>query len=91
MMRKDGKTPEEILYTLFQKDKVKILEKMPVAYECDCSKERFAEALASLHKKDLEEMIEQDKGAEAVCHFCGKKYEFNEEELTKIMNEANQA
>ena len=36
-------------------------------------------------------MIEQDKGAEAVCHFCGKKYEFNEEELTKIMNEANQA
>ena len=23
-------------------------------------------------KKDLEEMIEQDKGAEAVCHFCGK-------------------
>lgn len=64
---------------------------MPVAYECDCSKERFAEALASLPKKDLEEMIEQDKGAEAVCHFCGKKYEFNEEELTKIMNEANQA
>lgn len=91
MMRKDGKTPEEILYTLFPKDKVKILEKIPVAYECNCSKERFAEALASLPKKDLEEMIEQDKGAEAVCHFCGKKYEFNEKELTKIMNEANQA
>lgn len=88
MMHEQNKTPEEILFEIFPKEEVKILDKMPVAYECDCSKDRFATALASLPKEDIQEMIDKDHGAEAVCHFCGSKYQFNEEELTKIMQDA---
>lgn len=82
-MLRDGDTPEDILKRIFG-DQLKILDRMPVAYRCDCSKERFANALASIAKKDLEKMINEDHHAEAVCQFCGKKYEFNEQELKDI-------
>lgn len=82
---RDGKTPEDILEMIFKGKELKVLDKMPVKYECNCSKERFAHALASVKKSDLEEMINRDHGAEAVCQFCGKKYEFSEDELKAML------
>lgn len=82
---RDGKTPEDILKMIFKGKELKILDKMPVKYECNCSKERFAHALASVKKSDLEDMINRDHGAEAVCQFCGKKYEFSEDELKAML------
>ena len=80
----EGKSPEDILEKLTGKGNSTILETMPVTFTCSCSKDRFGKALASLGHGDIQEMIEQDHGAEAVCHFCGKKYFFTEDELKKI-------
>lgn len=65
---------------------VKVIEdiKTPV-YECDCSKERMLEGLATLDKNTIKEIIEEDGKAEVVCHFCNKKYEFSKEELEEIL------
>ncbi|WP_337127367.1 Hsp33 family molecular chaperone HslO, partial [Staphylococcus aureus] len=30
-------------------------------------------------------MIKEDYGAEAVCHFCGNKYKYTEEELNVLL------
>lgn len=57
-------------------------------YKCDCSKEKMSKALISIGKKDLEEIIEKDKKAELVCHFCNKKYQFSEEELETLLEDA---
>lgn len=65
---------------------IKIIEDCVIPkYECDCSKERMAEVMGTIGKKDLEEIIEIDGKAEIVCHFCNKKYQFNKEELEKII------
>ena len=82
-MLRDGDTPEDILTKMFGDD-LKILDKMPVRYECDCSKQRFARALESISTKDLKKLIDEDHHAETVCQFCGKKYEFSEDELQLI-------
>lgn len=68
---------------------VKVLKEdiMP-EYKCDCSKEKMSKALISIGKKDLEEIIEKDKKAELVCHFCNKKYQFSKEELEKLLEDA---
>lgn len=89
----DKMTPEDILHQLFPDDDadLKILSKTPVAYKCDCSKERFADALASLPKSDIEVMIDEDHGCEAQCHFCNKKYHFSESELRGIAKHARQS
>ncbi|MDO4903502.1 MAG: Hsp33 family molecular chaperone HslO [Limosilactobacillus sp.] len=84
-MLREGDTPENILARIFGDD-LKILDQQPVRYECDCSKQRFTHALGSLPEKDLKEMIEEDHHAEAVCQFCGKKYEFSEDELQLILD-----
>lgn len=83
-----GETPENILERLLGKENVDILDKMPVQFHCDCSKERFSSAIATLGEVELTAMIEEDEGAEAVCHFCGEKYNYDAQELTAIRDEA---
>ena len=65
---------------------VKVIEDMKTpVYECDCSKERMLEGLATLDKNTIKEIIEENGKAEVVCHFCNKKYEFSKEELEEIL------
>ena len=84
-MMRDGKKPEDILNEILGAENVKVLDKMLVSYHCDCSRERFLGVLTSLPTDQLQEMADEDHGAEAVCHFCGKKYQFTEDELRKII------
>ena len=84
-MMRDGKKPEDILNEILGAENVKVLDKMPVSYHCDCSRERFLGVLTSLPTDQLQEMADEDHGAEAVCHFCGKKYQFTEDEFRNII------
>lgn len=79
---------ENLLGQLVGKEDYKILEEMPVSFKCDCSKERFTRAITSLGKNEIQQMIDEDQGAEAVCHFCGNKYQFTAEELEELKTEA---
>ena len=79
---------EEIAKKVTGDENVKIIEEnITPIYECDCSKEHMAEGLATLDKKVLKEMIEEDEKAELLCHFCNKKYDFTKEELKNILKE----
>ncbi len=82
-----GKMPEEILGLVMKELEYEILDKYEVDFECDCSKERLERALISIGKKDIEEILEKDKKAELVCHFCNKAYAFSAEDLNKIIQE----
>ena len=84
----EGKSPEEILTVLLNDTKVEGLEKMPVQFRCDCSKEKFATAIITLGADEIQEMMDEDHGAEAVCSFCGNKYHFDEQELARLKKEA---
>ncbi|MTH55234.1 Hsp33 family molecular chaperone HslO [Bacillus mangrovi] len=83
-----GLSPEQILDTILGEGNVKILEKMPVSFQCQCSKERFGSAIISLGAKEIEEMIEEDGQAEAQCHFCNEIYIFSKEELEELKAES---
>lgn len=76
---------EEIAKLITGDENIKLIEdNITPIYECDCSKELMADALATLDKKELKKIIEEDGKAEIVCHFCNKKYYFSKEELEKI-------
>jgi molecular chaperone Hsp33 len=55
-------------------------------YKCNCTKAKFHNALATLKHSDLQAMIDEDNGAETVCKFCGKKYEFSAAELQRMID-----
>ena len=79
-----GNTPEQILEKLLEKENIKFLEKVPVQFKCECSKERVEVALKSLADEEIEAMIEEDGGAEATCHFCNEQYHFDVPELEAL-------
>ena len=83
----EGQTPEEILQNLLATDDVEFLETMPVQFKCDCSKEKFASAIITLGAEQIQELIDQDHGAEAVWAFCNNKYKYSEADLYELKQE----
>ena len=84
-MMEDGMSPEDILeYYLGDLD-LKINETEPVRFYCDCSKEKVARALATISRKDLEEIINDGEEIEVKCYFCNSAYKFGIDELNEIM------
>ncbi len=79
-------TLEEIAKRITGDENVEIIEDDIVPeFKCDCSKEHMQDALMTIGKEELQDMIEKEGKAELVCHFCNKKYEFNKEELENIL------
>ncbi len=82
-----GIMPEELLEQLLGGLGVEITEKIPVQYACGCSKERVTRVIASIGRKDLQEMIDDKEPIEVNCQFCDKRYMFTTEELRKLLEE----
>ena len=82
-----GVMPEQLLEQLLGGLRVEITEKIPVQYACNCSKERVTRVIASIGRKDLQEMIDDQEPIEVNCQFCDKRYMFTPEELRKLLQE----
>ncbi|MDE6357836.1 MAG: Hsp33 family molecular chaperone HslO [Eubacteriales bacterium] len=84
-LMEEGNSPEDIANILLGEFNINILDKIPVSFYCNCSKERVEKALISIGKEELENIIEEDKKATLHCHFCNKDYNFNETELKELL------
>ena len=84
-----GMSPEQILTTILSGMKPDIKpEKTPVEFRCSCSREKVEQAIISLGVGEIRSMIGEGKPAELSCSFCGKKYQFDTDELRKLMKQA---
>ena len=77
---------EQLCNDWFRGMEPRILERTPLRYRCTCSRERMEKALISLGQKDLQSLIDEDEGAELVCHFCRSKYSFSTQELRDMLH-----
>lgn len=84
-MVRDGMTPEQILDEVLGADNVKVLDTMPVQFQCQCSRGRISNAITGLGTAELEDMIVTDGQAEAQCHFCNENYLFTREDLESLL------
>ena len=80
-----GATPESLLEQILGEFGLEINETLPVQYHCDCSKERVTRVIASIGKKDIQEMIDDNEPIEVNCQFCDEHYVFSTEELKEII------
>lgn len=83
-MLEKGMTPEDILREVMGDMDVEFTDKIDTGFECNCSKEKVARALAGLSKKDMEDIINDGKEIEVKCDFCNTTYKFSVEELKKL-------
>lgn len=84
-MLTEGKSLEEILELIFIDMDLKFLSEIEPKYYCDCSRERIEKALISIGKNDLQEIVDDGKTEEVICHFCNKKYRFTKEEIAGLL------
>jgi len=80
-----GYTPEQILEELLGNVGFEITDKIPAQFYCNCSKERVEQAVASIGRKDLVELIDEGKDIEVKCHFCNTAYNYTVEDLKNIL------
>lgn len=73
---------EEVANQLF--DDFRLLEEKEVRFKCSCDKATMKRALLTLSKEERMKLIEEDHGAEIICHWCNQDYQFSEQELVDL-------
>lgn len=86
-MLREGKTPEQMLETLFAGISYVTLEKRELAFRCTCSLEKIKRVLASLGTAELSDIIRREGGTEVTCEFCREVFPFTREELECLVEE----
>lgn len=81
----EGKSPEEMLEVLLKGMDVEITDRMPARFYCNCDKKRVEKAIISIGRKEIKEMISENKDIEVNCHFCNRSYKFSVEELKELL------
>ena len=84
-MLSDGYTPEQMLEKVLEGMNLEVTEKTPVAFRCNCGKERYERALVLLGRDEVQKIVDEGEPVEITCQFCGKKYSFSPEELQTVL------
>ena len=84
-LMEQGMTPEDMMHKLFDGYDMELTDSVTPEYHCDCSRERSYKAIASISRKDIEEMIADNEPIEVGCHFCNKKYTFSVDDLKNML------
>lgn len=83
-----GNTPEEMLHMLLAGMEVEITGKTPASYVCHCNKKRVERAIISIGRKEIQEMITENKEIEVNCQFCNTAYCFSVPELKEMLEKS---
>ena len=67
-----------------------LLERTSVSYKCYCDRDRVSQAVISLGKEELRDMIDKEGSADLTCQFCDKVYHFSKEELEELLASATE-
>ena len=75
--------PHDLLFRLFHEDGVRVFDPEPVEMKCRCSTDRVANMLQSFPRAAIEDMRIDDRVV-VTCEFCGRDYDFSEEDLDRL-------
>ena len=77
--------PASLLRRVLSDFQLEILEESPIAYRCDCSRERMERALISLGPEELQTMLDEQGQAELTCRFCDNIQVFTRRDLEALL------
>ncbi|WP_027698031.1 Hsp33 family molecular chaperone HslO [Vibrio litoralis] len=78
----------EVLYRLYNQEKVQLFEAQPVEFFCGCSRERSAGAIATVAKEELDDILKTEGEVALHCDYCGSTYSFDATEVDQIITTA---
>lgn len=66
---------------------VDILERREVKYYCPCNEDRVLNAIVTIGKKDIQELIHKGESVSVQCQFCKIEYTVSQERLLSLLKE----
>ncbi|EKN4687564.1 Hsp33 family molecular chaperone HslO [Yersinia ruckeri] len=75
----------EVLYRLYHQEEVTLYEPQNVSFRCTCSRERCADALATLPAEEVQELLEQDGKIDMHCEYCGTHHLFDAVDISRLL------
>jgi molecular chaperone Hsp33 len=88
---RQGKTPEDLLDSIFSGVPYYPLGKKDLSYRCLCARERIERVLISLGAGELRRLINEQGEADVTCEFCRSRYHFSKKELERLQEEIKSA
>ncbi|MCW8346222.1 Hsp33 family molecular chaperone HslO [Vibrio sp. ZSDZ65] len=74
----------DLLYRLYNQDKVQLFEPKEVAFFCGCSRERSADAIATIAQDEVYEILAQEGAVALHCDYCGSTYSFDDSDIKDL-------
>ena len=87
-MLAQGLTVDEIAAKAMGTLKIDKLDEYPIAYRCNCTRERVETALLTAGEEELRQMIDAGEDIQVECHFCDKTYSFTSEQLNDLLKKS---
>ena len=78
---------EELLHRLYHQEEVRIFEGSPLQFNCTCSEERVKNALVSVGKEELNDVIKERGSVESKCQFCNTLYSFSAADIESLFDD----
>ncbi len=75
----------ELIHRLFHESPVRLFDPLPLAFSCNCSRERTLNALASIPPAEIEDLLEELGSITMDCEFCNQQYRFSREDLDEVL------
>jgi len=64
-----------------------MIETRQLYFRCSCSSARIEQALITLGRSQIEEIIRGQEVFDISCHFCNRSYVFRKDHLLRLLNE----
>lgn len=80
---------DELLYRLYNQEKVRLFDPQPVEFHCGCSRERSGAAIITIDRAEVNDILAEVGSISLHCDYCGTNYSFDEAEVSELFNQAN--
>ena len=85
-MMNQGRTAEELLAACLGDLETHVVQRTPLAFHCQCNRERVEGVLCMLGVEELEALLAQEGRAEVTCRFCGDRYVLSRDEVRTLID-----
>ncbi|GAL12243.1 33 kDa chaperonin [Vibrio astriarenae] len=79
---------QELLYRLYNQEKVRLFEPQPVEFFCGCSRERSGSAIVTLDRAEVDDILATEGSIALHCDYCGSNYSFDSAQVAELFAEA---
>lgn len=79
---------EEILYRLYHQEKVQLFPEQEAKFECTCSRKKCEDAILTLDKAEVADILNKEGKIEMHCDYCGTTYRFDSIDVEALYKNA---